>query len=174
LPQGDAGDALDDGWNASGAAIYKPEAWPVGIIMELGYQQFDLSQEVIDAFESSGGDADIWTVTGGGIWSTKSQGKVDFYLQAQVGWYRTEAKLTEPGVAVVPPICYYWCYPGGVVGVDVVTDSKSENVFGGNLGIGLNFNLGNDSQIYLEARYQYADTEYSATEWVPISIGYRW
>jgi hypothetical protein len=56
----------------------------------------------------------------------------------------------------------------------VVTDSRTENVIGGNLGIGLTFTLGNDSQIFLEARYQYADTEILTTEWVPVSIGYRW
>jgi opacity protein-like surface antigen len=175
MPQGDAGDALDDGWNISGAAIYKPEAWPVGLILELGYQQFDLSRDVLNAFEAQGGDMDIWTVTGGGMWSTKSQGKVNFYLEGQVGWYRTEAKLTEAAAIWVPGYCgWYWCYPPGWVPGDVITDSKTENVFGGNLGIGLNFNLGNDSQIYLEARYQYADTEILTTEWVPVSIGYRW
>jgi len=175
MPQGDADEVLEDGWNISGGAIYKPEGWPIGIIMELGYQQFDIEREVVNALDAEGGDMDIWTVTGGGIWSTKSQGKVNFYIEGQVGWYRTDAVLTVPGVGWVPPVCgWYWCRPGGAVGVDVITDSHTENTIGGNLGVGLTFTLGNDSQIFLEARYQYADTEQLSTEWVPVSIGYRW
>ena len=52
--------------------------------------------------------------------------------------------------------------------------SDSSWDFGGNIGIGLAFALKNESQIYIEAKYQYADTQNKGTEWVPIQVGYRW
>ena len=58
--------------------------------------------------------------------------------------------------------------------VDVIVGSDTSNAVGGNVGIGLTFRLGNDSQIFLEAKYQYMDTSPKSTEWVPVTIGYRW
>jgi opacity protein-like surface antigen len=175
MPEGDAGDVFDDGWTISGAAIYRPETWPIGVIMELGYTQFDIQNDVLSALDVQGGDMDIWSVTGGGIWSTKGKGLVNFYVEGQVGWNRVSAKLTVPSVGWIPPSCWwYWCFPGGLVPADAIVDSRTDNVIGGNLGIGLTFTLGNDSQIYVEARYNYADTDPSAVEWIPVSVGYRW
>ena len=37
MAQGDLGNVLEDGWNIAGGATYKPSEWPLGIVMELGY-----------------------------------------------------------------------------------------------------------------------------------------
>jgi hypothetical protein len=173
--QGDLGHILKDGWNISGGATYKPSEWPLGIVMELGYNDFGMTGDALDYFESSGGSGTIWSLTAGGIWAAKTSGKVGFNLQAGVGGYYVKGRLTEPG-RICGPICdpFYpwWCWWDCVPG-NVVTDSVSSTNFGYNFGAAITFELNNDSVIYLEAKYHWVDTR-EATKFMPIVVGYRW
>lgn len=181
LPQGEAGDALDDGWGLAGGVTYKPEGWKIGIPIELGFTENDIDRGFLESFvdgpppDGLAGDAQLWNLTGGVMWQTNTAGPVDFYLNANLGAYYTDVEVRVPaGVAWVPGYCgWYWCVPGGVVPVDAVQSDSSWD-FGGNLGIGLAFALNDGSQIYIEAKYQYADTPNESTTWVPIQVGYRW
>ena len=174
-PEGAAGDAVDSGWNLSGGAIYRPTDWPVGLWTELGYNNFDIKGSILDQLGVNNGDVDIWSLTGGAIWSTQSSKPVNFYLEAGIGWYLIDVTVTNPGVGFVPPICgWWWCLPGGAVPVDVIVGSESTIRFGYDAGIGITFAVGDGSQIYLEAKYHWAQTTNETTEYVPIAIGFRW
>ncbi len=174
LMQGDAGDIADDGWNFSGGATYYPSDWAVGISMDLAFEQHDLKREVLDAFESSGGDLDISSLTVGLTWSPRLKGSVGFYVNGGIGAYYVKGRLTEPGV-VCGPVCppySWWCYPGCFPG-DLTTDSRSTTKIGYNIGIGVTFPVGQSSMIYVEAKYHTIETEVS-TNYLPILVGYRW
>jgi hypothetical protein len=56
----------------------------------------------------------------------------------------------------------------------IIEFSDTQNKLGYSLGLGLSFTLKNDSEIYLDLRYQRMDTDPEATEWIPVYIGYRW
>ena len=174
MVQGDLDNVLKDGWNISGGATYKPKDWLLGVTMELGYNDFNMTSEALDFFESSGGDASITSLTIGGIWAPNLNGKIGFSLQAGIGGYYVRGQLTEPAY-VCGPICnpyYWWCWWGCTPG-SVITDSVSSTEFGYNLGAAITFELENDSVIYLEAKYHWVDTQTTA-KFMPISIGYRW
>jgi hypothetical protein len=174
LPQGDAADVIKDGWNLHGGATYYPEEWAVGLSMGLEYHDFGVEREILDFFESSGGDVSIWGLTAGLTWSPKLDGGFGIYVNGGIGGYRTEARLTEPGY-VCGPICppwSIWCYPGCVPGT-IITDSVSSTDFGYNLSLAITFEVGQGSMIYLEAKYTSIDTP-ETTELFPINVGYRW
>jgi len=174
-PVNDTADIIDPGWSLAGGVTYRPQEWPLGVWGEVSYQQEDIRRDRLNEIGSSGGDMSIWSITGGGMWGTRSQGPVDFYLNAGIGWYHRRLRITEPGVGWRPGGCgWYWCVPGGWVPVTIVTGSDTQDVIGGNAGIGLSFNLPNDSQIYLEVKYHYAKTDPAATEYIPVLLGYRW
>jgi opacity protein-like surface antigen len=108
------------------------------------------------------------------IWSPGT-GSVSPYIIGGVGVYRLEAELTSPGVIIYPPVCgWWWCIPGGVAPGTVVQASESSTDAGLNLGIGLNWELSSGSQLYLEAKYHYVDSDPQETTYVPVVIGYRW
>jgi len=174
MTQGDASDVIDNGWNLRGGATYYPDDWVFGVKLGLEYNDFDITREVLDAFESSGGYADIWGVTGGLTWSPRLEGGIGFGLSAGVGGYHLTGRLTEPGVACGPicPPWSWWCYPGCLPGT-IVTNSVSTTKFGYNLGLEITFEVGQGSMIYVEARYTRIETD-TATELFPISVGYRW
>jgi len=171
---GDAGDVADDGLNINGGATYWPEPWPLGLTLELGFNKSDITSEAAAAADATGGNADIWSLTAGAVWSPDTDGKVGFQLSGGIGGYHLDADLTELGL-FVGPVCspwFWWCAPGIGVG-DVIVGSVSTTKFGWNGGIGITFELESDSVIYLEAKYHSVGTKVS-TEYIPIVIGYRW
>ena len=173
LAQGDFSDLADDGWTLGGGATFYPDDWPVGISLGIDYSDFGMTREAKDYFESDG-DVSTWALTTGVTWSPRLEGSVGFYLNAGVGWYRTEARLTEPG-AWCGPICppySWWCYPGCVPGT-VTTDSQTTSDFGYNLAVGLTFAVGMDSMVYVQAQYNSQQSEV-ALEFVPLVVGFRW
>ena len=173
LTQGDLSLLADDGWTLGGGATYYPDTWLVGISMGLEYHDFDMTREAKDFYESDG-DVSVWGVTGGITWSPKLEGSVGFYINAGVGAYRTEARLTESGAwcgTICPPYSW-WCYPGCVPGT-IVSDSQSTTDFGYNLAVALTFQVGMDNQIYIQAQYNSVQSE-ATLEFVPLVVGFRW
>jgi len=182
LPLAESRDALSNGFGISGGATHKPSNWPVGIIMDLAYNDFRIKSEALydpntGERAASGGEVDIWSLTGGGVWAPTSGGKVGFYLSAAVGVYRVKGRLTEPGTGCglcCDPFYPWWCWTccGGVT---VVTGSESATELGGSVGAGLTFKVSDmGSTIFLECKYTYINTDRKEIQLVPISLGYRW
>ncbi len=183
----DLAGVFDDGWQIAGGATYWPEAWPIGLNMELAYSDYsvrnDVIKEINDQLEMddqgrpiSSGDGDIWSFTVNGMWSPKT-GAVKPYLIGGIGAYRKTAALNTNAVFFVPPGCgIYWCYPGGWVPGQAEVGSETSTDFGWNFGIGIDFEVGsNGSQLFLEARYNSIDVSASRkAAYIPISLGYRW
>ncbi len=185
MPQGDAGDVLDDGWSLGGGAMYWPETWPVGLIFDLDYNQNDVSREAIDFINSQlepdqgsidAGDLENWALSLDATWSPSDTGS-GFYLIGGVSANFLEARLKNDGLVYYPPICspwWWWCIPGGVGPGTIVRASESATRFGYSVGVGWAFEVGLGSQIYVDVRYQVIETSASSTELVPITVGYRW
>jgi opacity protein-like surface antigen len=187
IPQGDASDVLDEGYSFGGGATYWPEDWPVGLRLDLEYSDFDISSSTIrdinDAIDEAGGEGSItggdvtaWSGTVSAVWSPSNRGS-GFYALGGVGVYRVEGKIREQGLIWYPPICdpwFWWCVPGGVGPGTVVAGSASSTEFGWSVGIGWAFEVGVGSQLYIESRYQSVDTSPLSTEFLPITLGYRW
>lgn len=178
LPQGDAGDAIEDGlWFVGGAAYY-PEQWPVGILLELGYSNYDIRSDALEPIqppeERIDGDVTVWSLTANAVWSPRLGASAGFYAVGGIGAYRLEGSLSEPGtysgIACEPSL--WWCDPGMAPG-EIIPASESTTEFGFNLGVGVTFEVGLSSEVYLELRYHRIDTP-GATELLPFIIGYRW
>lgn len=177
VPLGDFDDLAKDGWEINGGATYKPAEWPLGIIIDLAYNDWNMEREFLDRAEASGGDATAWSLTGGGVWAPTSGGKVGFYLAGAIGAYRLKAQLTEPGTGCgicCDPFWPGWCWTccGGVT---VVTDQVTTTELGGSLAAGLTFQVSSmGSTVYLECKYNYVNTDREPVQYVPITVGYRW
>ena len=64
-----------------------------------------------------------------------------------------------------------YCYVGVTSG-DIITANKSDTKFGLNVGLGVEFPVGEESAWFIEARYHWVDST-KATEFIPIQIGFR-
>jgi hypothetical protein len=187
LAEGEAGNVLDDGFSIGGGATYWPEQWKIGLVLDLDYTEFDISnstirninQAIIDGGGSgtiSGGDASLWSLSINGTWSPSDTGE-GFYVIGGIGGYDVDARVTEDALVWYPPICdpwFWWCTPGGVGPGTAVRASTSSTEFGWNAGLGWAFEVGEGSQLYIEARFHSVDTSPEATEFLPLTIGFRW
>ena len=186
VSQGDFSDIVDDTWTLAGGATWWPGA--VGLDLELGWTDFDISNEAIQRINDAiaedplndgrvdDGNISIWSLTADAIWGPDLSGKVSFYLAGGIGTYYLDGQVTTRGLVYYPPICdpwYWWCYPGGVGPGNIVAGSESSWEFGVNAGIGLNIELASGSQVYFEFKYHYIDAK-QATAYIPIQVGYRW
>ena len=52
--------------------------------------------------------------------------------------------------------------------------SVDSTEFGWNAGLGWAFEVGTGSQIYIEARFNSINTSPLGTDYLPLTIGYRW
>jgi opacity protein-like surface antigen len=178
LPQSDAGDAIEDDLWWTGAVAYYPESWPVGILAEVSYSSYDLRREVVDPIQPPEtrieGDVAVWALTAGVVWSPRLSASAGFYAVGSIGAYRLEGTLSQPGV-VPDEGCdpwLWWCDAGGEAG-DVVPAGESTTELGFNLGVGVTFDVGLSSEVYLEARYHRIGGD-ETTELLPLVLGYRW
>ena len=178
LPQADAGDAIEDDLWWTGGATYYPEGWPVGIMAELAYSNYDIRSDVLEPIQPTDtridGDVTVWSLTANAVWSPRLGDSTGFYAVGGIGAYRLEETLSEPGyyTGIVCDPWLWWCDPGVVPG-DVILDSESATEFGFNLGVGITFEVGLHSEVYLEVRYHHIGTP-ETTELLPMVVGYRW
>lgn len=175
LAEEDASDAVDDGFNLTAGATWWPSASPVGLRMELGYNQFDIKGDVLADLDASDGDVEVWSLEAGGLWGSKWGETVGFYVGAGIGGYRLEATLTDPGLytgIICDPWYWWYCVPGTVSG-DVIVGHADTTKFGWNGTVGLSFELESGSTIYVEATYHQVQTKQNSA-YVPIQVGFRW
>lgn len=173
-PTGETEKVLDSGWNFNGGATYWPEEWPVGLALELGYNSFDIKNEVVQEIEdATSGGVDVWSVTADFLWSPRTTGTVGVNILGGIGGYYSRYDLGRPGTWSGVGCWWGWCRPVAGTGT-IIVDSGSTTDFGFNLGAALTFNVGLGSQIYIEAKYHRVQTENEAEEYIPIIVGYRW
>lgn len=171
---GDAKDVADDTFGFTAGLNFKPNDWPVGIFSEMAWARHDLDRRVVQAFDASGGFVDLWSWTAGVSWSPKLGGPGGLYTQAGAGLYVFEGNLTDPGVyhGVACDPWLWWCWDYIGVG-EVISDSRSETSYGWNLGAGFTYELDTGSQVTVEMRYHSVNTP-NRTEYLPITVGFRW
>ena len=182
--QGDAADAVDDGWALHGGATWFQPGRNLGYRLDFGYDWWDAKSEFLREIDTEpgtigiqppdDGDARSWSLTVDALWNSKGSGKAGFYLVGGVGVYYLQAHISETGYGTgywCDP-WWGWCYPTIVEGQYVLEDQSSWE-WGLNAGAGFTFQAGASSEIYLEAVYHWLDTPNSGT-YVPVTLGVRW
>jgi opacity protein-like surface antigen len=169
-------DFFDGGLGVDFSVIYMPRRGHFGAWGGLGYAGLDVNDETLELIGVNDGDMRIWSLQGGGIWSTRTTKMFNFYVTAGAGWYHREIDLVNPALEVVPGWCSPWwdyCNPASVVQTEDFVGKNRENNWGYNAGIGVTFTLKNKSQIYVDLRFNSIQTDVE-TEFVPFVVGYRW
>jgi hypothetical protein len=186
LPQGDSGNALDDGWSIGGGATWFRPASNLGLRFDLGVDWWDVRNELLRELDTApntpgiqppdDGDARTWRGGLGLVWEpTRGRDGIGFYVTAGLDLHYASYDIGE--YVVVPTYwCDWWwgvCYPGYGTGEAIVASDSSWE-WGANAGIGITFPMGGgEQQLYVEATYRWMDTEQSA-EFLPIVLGVRW
>ena len=173
------GEELGGGASFTAGVTYQPIKWPVGILLELSHNNFSVPSVPVQT-ETPGqsaylyGKAQLWSLTANAIWSHEVDDTLGYYAVGGIGAYKREVSLSSPGGFDSVSWCNPWtgvCSPG-LVPVGSVVGTQTETRFGYNLGIGVTYWIGCRTQLYLEARYNRANTSKS-TQFIPIAFGIR-
>jgi opacity protein-like surface antigen len=142
VPQGDAADAFDTGWNGGGLLLFNIPVIPVGLRVDAAYHKLGAADSVVAA-----GDAEILAAT--------ANVTVGFrllvlkpYVVGGVGYYRLDFSDES--------------FPSAFSG----TNSET----GWNAGAGVSISL-RKIDVFVEARYHSVSTDGESFRFVPVSIG---
>jgi len=177
MPEGQAADFVNGGWNLSGGAIFRPRPdKPFGVRLDLGYSDMGANNYAVNAGTSAGyrvdgGYMSMGNLTAEFLYEFGNPDKFGGYLAVGGGGYRRYAALTA-NVNSVGYICDPWwgCYYAPYTGSQTIA-SDSLIKWGWSVAGGATFAVGN-GQLYLEARYHWMMSN-SSTQYFPILIGYR-
>jgi Outer membrane protein beta-barrel domain len=155
FPQGDLGKFVNDGGNFVVGGGYNFSKH-IGVDSEFMWQDLPVNSATKQSLNTLGRRAGAYVIGGG-------------------GWYHRSGETTTPGTAVICDPYWSWWYGCTIGGVQIVTGSRSANAFGGNIGGGFTYRLGEShAKLYAEVRYHYASYNKVSTEILPLTFGIRW
>ena len=175
---GTTSDYLKSGWTLGTGLVWQwDSSSPFALQFDLSYSDFNATGGLVQLGQShnirtNGGSGDIWSLTAAGKYTMDRDGARGYGLLG-VGAYNRHLQLTQTvyGLGYFCDPWWGYCY-SGVTSGDIVTASKSDTKFGVNVGLGIEWPVGDDSAWYIEARYHWVDST-KATEFIPIQIGFR-
>jgi Outer membrane protein beta-barrel domain len=150
-----------------------------GVSGELMWHDLPIKREAIDRIGVPDAGARQYSLTANGILRLPLRGSLGAYVIAGGGWYRRSGELTAPTFVpgtICPPFWVWWgvCV-SGLFPPDAVLASSSSNAFGGNIGGGFTYHIGEGNmKFYTEIRYHHAAHNKVDTDLLPLTFGLRW
>jgi len=175
---GTTSDYLTGGWTLGTGMLWQwDSSSPFAMQFDLAYSNFNAKAGLIELGQSrniqnNGGSGHIWSLTADGKYTMDRDGARGYGLFG-VGVYNRQLQLTQTvyGTGYFCDPWWGYCYVGVTSG-DIITANKSDTKFGLNVGLGVEFPVGEESAWFIEARYHWVDST-KATEFIPIQIGFR-
>jgi len=179
VTQGEAGTALQNGWNGGLGFTWSPiAALPLALRVDGSYDRFGETNQSRQLEAQRTGASGIFgheSVYGGDTDAQidlKMGPAVREYFFGGVGWYREQTIFKqvslERGVR-----CFFYCFPGYLPVVSTVARSTTGWLHSWNAGMGFEFALTPPASFFIEARYLRIGPADNRTEFVPIRFGLR-
>jgi hypothetical protein len=154
--QGGANFEIGGGYN------FTPRA---GFVLEFMDNGLGVTDTSLQPSGSVNAHADVWGITLNPIWRFRIGGPVGGYLIGGGGYYQRDIWFDEPVSGT---------FPSGNPFQGYQRVYQDDDTGGVNAGLGLTCNLGWGIKLFVEARYHYIFTSGSATQIIPVTIGFRW
>jgi hypothetical protein len=172
---GDLSDRLDHGWNfqAGGGYMFTPH---LGLIADYQYNSLGVPRSILNELQVPDGSAWVHSFTAGPEIRFAPESRFSPYAVAEVGWYRRTIEFTAPTTATVTLFDpFYGFFFPAVIPTNQILGTITRDGFGGNVGGGLTFRLGDGrAKLFAEARYHHAAHERADTQLIPVTVGLRW
>lgn len=174
FPQGDLGKFANDGGNFVVGGGYNFSK-RIGVVSEFMWQDLPVNSATKQALSTPGAHARQYAWTFDPIFHFPLGHKIGGYVIGGGGWYHRSGETTTPGAGVICDPYWSWWYGCTIGSVEIITGSRSADGFGGNIGGGLTYRLGEShAKLYAEVRYHYVSYDKVATQVLPLTFGIRW
>jgi opacity protein-like surface antigen len=170
---------LSNGWNVgAGLTWYPTSHLPLGLRLDGIYNQFSPRGALLDqATARYQTRVDSGTIR---MWGGDVDLEIDFHLGASVrlylvgggGWYRQQTTYRQQVAGATG--CDWWRCGAGSGNVDaIVARDMSKWHFARNVGLGMEFALGERASFFVDARYMQLDPRRQKSDFLPIRAGLR-
>jgi len=158
---------LTGGWNFVVGTGYNftPR---LGLDLEFMNAGLGVTDAAIAQQQAYDANANIWSVTLNPIWRFRIGGPFGGYLIGGGGFYERDVRYSESTQVFVPT------FHGGFFAPGSEDVHQTDDTGGLNAGVGLTWNLGWGTKLFVEARYHYLFTSGNGTQIIPVTIGFRW
>jgi Outer membrane protein beta-barrel domain len=174
FPQGDLSSFVDNGGNFVIGGGYNFTRY-FGVDSEFMWQDLPINSRVKQLLQTPGASARQYSWTFNPILHFPIRHKFGAYVIGGGGWYHRSGETTTPGVGVICDPYWSWWFGCTIGSVNIITGSRSANAFGGNIGGGLTYRLGEGHvKLYTEIRYHHASYKKVSTNILPLTFGIRW
>ncbi len=147
----------------------------IGVNTEFMWHDLPINSATRQLLRTPGASARQYSVTFNPILRVPLGSKLGAYAIGGGGWYHRSGETTTPGTGVVCDPYWSWWYGCTIGSMDFVTNSRSADALGGNIGGGITFRLGESgAKIYTEVRYHHAGYDRVSTDVLPVTFGLRW
>ena len=174
FPQGDLGSFVNNGGHFVIGGGYNFTK-TFGADAEFMWHDLPINSATKALLQTPGASARQYSVTINPIVHFPLGKRFGAYAIGGIGWYHRSGETTTPGVGVICNPYWSWWFGCTIGSVSIVTGSRSADAFGGNIGGGLTYRLGEShAKIYTEVRYHHANYDKIATDILPLTFGIRW
>lgn len=177
---GTEGSNLHGGYNLGLGLTWQPLSWlPLALRADGMYGHFhDRPALLAQAAARLGtavdwGDTDMW---GGDLdveLDTVLAPRVRLYFLAGAGGYDIRERFYQRGIVNGVFCGYFYCFSGPALASYRVGESTTGMRFEKNAGAGLEFALGGDLSLFVDARYMRFDEDGQHLDFIPVRIGLR-
>lgn len=173
-PVGNTGRHLDEGWNVGGGFGVNFSQY-VGAMIKLDYNRFGINGATLDAVGFPGGNINVFSATLDPIVHLTPRGRFDLYLIGGGGLYHRTQEFTQPGVATFTAFDPFFGFYTAALPTTQILSSYTVNKPGVNGGLGIAFGTKWHGKFFAEARYhRIFMNSYAHTDYVPVTLGFRW
>ena len=164
---GDTGRYVNNGWNLGAGFGYNFSSY-FGAVLDLNYNSMGLTGAQLFNYGVSNGGLHVFSATVDPIVHLTPKLPVDVYVTGGGGLYRRAEAYSVPTLTAPPAYNPFFGFaPSGLV------DYYSSVKPGIDAGIGLAFASKWKGKFFVEARYNRIIANYH-TDYLPVTIGYRW
>ena len=141
----------------------------LGFRIDGEFDAFNPNDRIVKAYGAKGGRAQVYSLSFDIEHKLGDIGWGYTYLFGGVGTHYKQTYLDNPSNGAICDPFWGICYPTG----SQIVKSHTDTGYGANGGIGYQVPLTNESQLFIELKYQWVNTKATGAMWVPITIGAR-
>src|SRR5215469_671081 len=174
FPQGDLSSFVNNGGHFVIGGGYN-FAKHISVDSEFMWHDLPINSTSKQQLQTPGASARQYSLTFNPIVHFPLGSKAGAYVIGGGGWYHRSSETTTPGVGVICSPYWSWWFGCTIGSVQIITGSRSADAFGGNIGGGFTYRLGESGlKFYTEVRYHHASYHKVATDILPLTFGIRW
>jgi len=169
-PMSDLSGRLTAGWDLNTGVGYQFAPW-FTLLGEFNFTEMGIPDDVLAEAQAPDGHGHIFSLNIEPQARFPLTSHLHGFVEGGGGWIRRNVAFTQPGVEdIVDPF-----YGETEIGTETVLSSTTRNAFGGNIGGGVAFPIGDThADIFVDVRYYYAQTSPRVTAYLPVMFGIRY